>query len=359
MDSLSGFFKGKRVLVTGNTGFKGSWLAHMLLGMGAEVFGYSLKPDTSPNMFSATGLDKRITTHFSDIRDFDSLASAFSEHKPEIVFHLAAQPLVRRGYLEPKYTFEANLMGTVNVLECLRNAPHVKAAVLVTTDKVYKPAGKKAHAETDELGGDDPYSASKACCELAIHSYRNSFFHGRGAVAGGSALFASARAGNVIGGGDWADDRLVPDIVRSRFAKKSQLVLRNPEAVRPWQHVLDPLAGYLYLAKSLYDGKAESACAWNFAPQQGSAVTVREVVAAAESIIGKCDYQVKPDTAMPETKILALDAGKAVSKLGWKPRIGIKKALEMTFEWYEAHYSGKDCAEMTRRQIGDYLRQQA
>lgn len=361
MDGLSGFFKGRRILVTGNTGFKGSWLTHMLLGMGAEVSGYSLKPDTSPDMFSATGLDKKITTHFSDIRDFDSLSSAFSEHKPEIVFHLAAQPLVRRSYLEPKYTFEANLMGTVNVLECLRQAKNVKAAVLVTTDKVYKPAGKKAHAETDELGGDDPYSASKACCELAIHSYRNSFFQGKGAAAAGAggALFASARAGNVIGGGDWADDRLVPDIVRSRFAKKSPLIIRNPEAVRPWQHVLDPLAGYLYLAKSLYAGKAESAGAWNFAPQQGGAITVGEVVAAAESIIGKCGYEIKPDTAMPETKILALDAGKAISKLGWKPRIGIKKALEMTFEWYGAYYSGKDCSEMTLRQIGDYLRQLA
>jgi CDP-glucose 4,6-dehydratase len=354
MDNLGDFFKGKRVLVTGNTGFKGSWLSHMLLSMGADVFGYSLKPDTRPNMFSATGLDKKMPTLFCDIRDYDSLLSAFQEHKPEIVFHLAAQPLVRQSYCEPKYTFETNLMGTVNVLECMRQEKHAKAAVLVTTDKVYKPnSDPKPHTESDELGGDDPYSASKACCELAIQSYRKSFFQG---TSKNGKLFASARAGNVIGGGDWSADRLVPDIVRSRYGKNAELILRNPDAIRPWQHVLDPLAGYLCLAKCLCQGKAEFADAWNFAPQAGNMVTVGEVVSTAESIIGKCNYSVQPDASKPETKILSLDAGKAVSRLGWKPKLGIKKALELTFEWYGAHYEGKDCEGLTLRQIKDHMR---
>ncbi|MFA5929940.1 MAG: CDP-glucose 4,6-dehydratase [Candidatus Micrarchaeia archaeon] len=354
MASLGGFFKGKRVLVTGNTGFKGSWLSHMLLGMGADVLGYSLWPDTKPNMFSETGLDKKMATRFSDIRDLDSLLSAFREHRPEIVFHLAAQPLVRQSYSEPRYTFDANLMGTVNVLECMRQQNGVKSAVLVTTDKVYKPSsGAKPHMEGDELGGDDPYSASKACCELAIHSYRKSFFQGAGKRG---QLFASARAGNVVGGGDWSEDRLVPDIVRSRFGKAGKLTIRNPDAVRPWQHVLDPLTGYLLLSKGLYEGKSEFAGAWNFAPQAKDMVSVRQILSIADSIIGKASYDVVPDASKPETKILSLDAGKAISSLGWEQKIRIKQALEMTFEWYGAHYSGKDCAELTLRQISGHAR---
>ncbi len=352
MDDLGKFFKGKRVLVTGNTGFKGSWLSHMLRYMGADVFGYALKPDTTPSMFYSTGLDKKITTNFSDIRDFDSLISSFREHIPEVVFHLAAQPLVRKSYREPRYTFDANLMGTVNLLECLRQEQSVKSAVIVTTDKVYGNSGmQEPRTESDELGGDDPYSASKACCELAIHSYRKSFFQGKGQ------FFASARAGNVVGGGDWAEDRLIPDIVRSRFEKSGKLLLRNPEAIRPWQHVLDPLSGYLLLAKRLYEGRAEFADAWNFAPQERSSVSVKEIIAIAESIIGKCNCEVHRDTAMPETRILRLNAGKAVSRLGWKPKIGIRKGLEMTFEWFSAHYRNEDCSELTGRQISEYLRQ--
>jgi len=352
MASLSGFFKGKRVLVTGNTGFKGSWLTHMLASMGADVLGYSLRPDTAPSMFFVTGLDKKITTRFSDIRDFGALSAAFSEHRPEIVFHLAAQPLVRKSYGEPRYTFDANLMGTVNVLECLRQEKGVKAAVLVTTDKVYKPTGSgAAHTEGDELGGDDPYSASKACCELAINSYRKSFFPPSGK---GKQLFASARAGNVIGGGDWSEDRLVPDIIRSRFEKKGKLAIRNPDAVRPWQHVLDPLTGYLLLSKGLYEGKSEYAGAWNFAPQAGDMVSVKQILSIADSILGKAGYDVLPDASKPETKTLGLDASKAVSSLGWEQKIRIKKALEMAFEWYGAHYSGKDCAALTLRQIKEH-----
>jgi CDP-glucose 4,6-dehydratase len=241
----------------------------------------------------------------------------------------------------------------VNVLECLRQSKRAKSAVLVTTDKVYKPATNSSpHTESDELGGDDPYSASKACCELAIHSFRKSFFQG----ADSRQFFASARAGNVIGGGDWSEDRLIPDLVRSRFEKKGKLILRNPDAVRPWQHVLDPLAGYLLLAKSLYGGKAAFADAWNFAPQKGNMVPVKEIVSIAESVIGKCGYEVRADNSKPETKILSLNADKAVSQLGWEPKIGIEKALEMTFEWYGAHYSGKDCTELTLRQIKEHLR---
>ena len=353
MAGLSDFFKGKRVLITGNTGFKGSWLSHMLLGMGADVLGYSLQPDTKPSMFSETGLGRKMATRFSDIRDFDALLSAFAEHKPEIVFHLAAQPLVRKSYEEPRYTFDANLMGTVNVLECLRQQRGVKSAVLVTTDKVYKPASSaKPHTEGDELGGDDPYSASKACCELAINSYRKSF----SGAGKGKQLFASARAGNVIGGGDWSADRLMPDIIRSRFEKKGKLAIRNPDAVRPWQHVLDPLTGYLLLSKCLYDGKSEFADAWNFAPKTDDMVSVKQILSIADSIMGKVSYDVVPDASKPETKILNLDAGKAISNLGWEQRIRIKKALEMTFEWYGAHYSGKDCAELTLRQIKEHAR---
>ncbi len=351
---LADFFSGKRILLTGHTGFKGGWLAQMLISMGAKVSGFSLEPNTEPNLYSLLGLDSRLSSHIADIRDFDAVLSALRQEKPEIIFHMAAQPLVRSSYDDPRDTFETNVMGTVNVLEAIRQTSCVKSAVLITTDKVYEnKEDGQAFVEDDPLGGYDPYSASKAADEIAIRSYARSFFNP--AASSSSApvrplpLIASARAGNVIGGGDWSADRLVPDIVRAK-ASGQTLTLRNPSSVRPWQHVLDPLYGYLLLAKGLHEGHRPLAGAYNFAPDENKPITVEQI--AKKSGV---KYSVQPDGQKHEAGTLRLDATKARKTLHWKPRLGLDAALSLTFEWYSKQAAGGGMAEFTQKQIDEYL----
>jgi len=349
--SYDGFFSGKKILITGHTGFKGSWLSKMLIGMGADVSGYSLRPSTKPNLFSILSLRKRMRNHFQDIRDYRKVLGAMQQEKPEIVIHMAAQPLVRDSYNDPPYTYETNVIGTVNVLQTIKEVGGVKAAVMVTTDKVYENKETQTpYKEDDELGGYDPYSASKACCEIAIRSYTRSFFNPEKGT-----LIASARAGNVIGGGDWSMDRLVPDMVRTILEKDEQLVLRNPDAIRPWQHVLDPLNGYLMLAKGLYEGRNDLVGAWNFAPEESSCINVEHLVGKAISKIGKGGYRIERDEGKHEMKTLRLDASKAKAVLGWAPKMDIEKTLDRTFEWYRSYYSGKRMDALTGRQIDEFF----
>jgi CDP-glucose 4,6-dehydratase len=350
MNPLAAFFSGKKILITGHTGFKGSWISEILLGMGSEVAGYSLEPDTTPNLFTALGLGKRMKSHIGDIRDYGKLLGVFRKEMPEIVIHMAAQPLVRASYDEPRYTFDTNLMGTVNVLEAVREAGGVKAALMVTTDKVYENKETlRPYKEEDELGGFDPYSASKACAEMAIRSYRRSFFD-----QAQETFVASARAGNVLGGGDWSRDRIVPDMVRSIFGGSGKITLRNPGAVRPWQHVLDPLHGYLLLAKGLYEGKKVLPGAWNFAPDENS-ISVEDLVRRSIGKLGKGSYEVNPGQGKHEAGLLMLDASKARDKLGWKPKLGIEESLDWTLEWYESFYKGGDAGKITKAQIARYM----
>lgn len=355
--NLSGFFRGKKILVTGHTGFKGSWLTQVLLRMGANVSGYSLAPSTKPNAYAAIGLDKAVAGHIADIRDYKKLAEAFATERPEIVFHLAAQPLVRDSYDDPLYTFSTNVMGTANVLECVRRLSGVKAAVIITTDKVYENKGVRPHKEDDELGGYDPYSSSKVCAEYVTRCYIRSYFNPDSKTGNTKpeTLIASARAGNVIGGGDWSKDRLVPDIVRSIIEKNEPVMLRNPDAIRPWQHVLDPLFGYLMLARRLYEADRKAVGAWNFAPEKESFITTEKLVERSIKAIGKGSYEVKAAGGKHETGILKLDASKAKKELGWKPCLGIDESLEWTFEWYKSFYKGDDVANITNAQIGRFM----
>jgi CDP-glucose 4,6-dehydratase len=351
--AFEGFFSGKKVLITGHTGFKGSWLSRMMIGFGADVSGYSLRPSTKPNLFSILNLRKKMRNHFHDIRDYRKVLKAMQEEKPEIVIHMAAQPLVRDSYNDPPYTYETNVIGTVNVLQAIKEVGGVKAAVMITTDKVYEnKETPRPYAEDDELGGYDPYSASKACCEIAIRSYIRSFFDPEN---GSKTLIASARAGNVIGGGDWSRDRLVPDMVRSIVEKNEQVILRNPDAIRPWQHVLDPLNGYLMLAKGLHEGRKEFVGAWNFAPEESSCIPVEQLVKKAVSKIGKGSYRIEKDPSKHEMKMLRLDASKAKAVLGWAPRMDIEKSLDWTFGWYGSYYSRKRMDALTGRQIDEFF----
>jgi CDP-glucose 4,6-dehydratase len=352
--SLAGFFSGKPVLITGHTGFKGAWLSRILSGMGAKVSGYSLAPITKPGLYDALGLERTVAGRISDIRDYKQLLETFRQESPEIVFHLAAQPLVRDSYDDPLHTFSTNVMGTANVLECVRLSQGVKAVVVVTTDKVYEVKDGKPHKETDALGGYDPYSSSKVCAEQVTRCYSRAFFNPENQET--KTLIASARAGNVIGGGDWSKDRLVPDIVRALFEKNEPVVIRNPEAVRPWQHVLDPLSGYMMLAKRLYGGDRRAVGAWNFAPEKGSFITTERLVEKFTKMMGRGAYVVRRDeSGKHETGVLRLDASKAKRELGWKPVLGIDETLQWTLEWYKSFYRGDDVAGITDAQIGRYM----
>lgn len=349
---LKSFFAGKRVLITGHTGFKGSWLCQILIGFGAKVHGYSLAPNTEPNLYEILGIGGRLCGEkIADIREYKSVKKFFDEAKPEIVFHLAAQPLVRDSYDEPRYTFDTNVMGTANVLEAIRNSHCVKSAVIITTDKVYENNDDgKAFVEKDRLGAHEPYSTSKACAEFVVESYRKSFF----ACGKNKARVATARAGNVIGGGDWSKDRLVPDIIRAKQNGKT-LKIRNPDAVRPWQHVLEPLEGYLLLAKGLYEGREELACAFNFASDEKSFISVKKIVEKSG-----VKFEVVCDNSKPEMQVLKLDAKRAEKMLGWKGRINIERALGMAFDWYDKYYLKKeDIAKYTDGQIGKYFAKEA
>jgi len=352
---IGSFFQGKKVLITGHTGFKGAWLTQILLKMGADVIGYSLAPNTNPNLYSLLALDKKIDGHLDDIRNYSRLSEVFRKSRPEIVFHLAAQPLVRDSYDDPLNTYSTNVMGTANVLECARLNQSVKAAVIITTDKVYENKGWIwPYRENDRLGGYDPYSSSKACAELVTNAYVSSFLNPQKGEP--HAYVASARAGNVIGGGDWSKDRLVPDMVRAFFERKGKMVLRNPEAIRPWQHALDPLFGYLLLAKRLYERDRQAIEAWNFAPDEGNFINVENLVKRSIQIAGKGEYSVIRDDTKHEMSVLKLDATKAKTILGWKPILGMDECLKWTMDWYADYYSGKDSIEVTERQINGYMK---
>ncbi|MCL0029644.1 CDP-glucose 4,6-dehydratase [Dehalococcoidia bacterium] len=359
MRPFGDLYQGKRVLITGHTGFKGSWLALWLKELGAEVLGYSLEPPTTPNFFEATGLEKAIGSVLGDIRDEGHLISVFHQFKPEFVFHLAAQPLVRLSYEEPQLTYTTNVMGTVNILEAVRKTKSVRVAVMVTSDKCYE--NKEwiyGYREIDPMGGYDPYSSSKGCAELVIAAYIRSFFSSERYQSHGVAV-ASVRAGNVIGGGDWGADRLVPDCVRG-LSQDEVVVMRHPEAVRPWQYILEPLSGYLWLAARMHTQGPKFGGAWNLGPHEEDMLTVREIVELAISLWGKGTYRIDGADHPHEAKLLKLDCSKAHRSLKWRPAYDVYKAIEETIEWYRRFYSeadgtGGSMHELSVAQINKYV----
>lgn len=354
------FWAGKNVFITGHTGFKGSWLSLWLQSMGASVTGYALPPATQPNLYSLCGLDHGLTTYYADIRDYHELAMAIKASEPDIVFHLAAQPLVRESYVHPIETYEVNVMGTIHVLEAVREAVlhgiPTKAIVNVTSDKCYENRGlARGYKENDRLGGVDLYSSSKACAELATASYRSAFFHKNAELP--PVFIATARAGNVIGGGDWAKDRLVPDCMRAWMQQRS-IPIRYPHAVRPWQHVLEPIRGYLLLAQQLYREGEPFAQGWNFGPEESDTITVEELVEKLCKIWGEeASYRIRPDTSLPEAALLQLDCSLAKRKLGWRPRWNLDQALAKTVEWYKAYREQQDLRLLTLEQIQAYAQE--
>ncbi|MDA8403004.1 MAG: CDP-glucose 4,6-dehydratase [Desulfobacteraceae bacterium] len=352
MDTLfAGVYRNRKVLITGHTGFKGSWLAFWLRLMGAEVCGYSLAPETNPSHFSLLNLNMH--SIIADIRDLQSLTVCFQTFQPEIVFHLAAQSLVRRSYRNPIETFATNVMGTANVLEACRNTNSAHAVVIVTSDKCYRNNDCEwGYRENDPMGGRDPYSASKGCAELVTAAYRASFF-GEKPDTGLKPLISTVRAGNVIGGGDWAEDRLVPDAVRAA-SRRETLKIRNPHAIRPWQHVLEPLSGYLMLGQKLLEGKSEFADAWNFGPQDDDALTVREVMNALKIHWSLLDFIEESENNQPhEAGMLKLDSSRAKQTLGWRPVWDCGQAILQAAKWYQAFYDRNVIS--TRSDMDDYL----
>ena len=342
------FWRGKRVLVTGHTGFKGSWLTLALHRAGAKVTGIGLPPLTTPSLFTEANIAELCRSHFLDIRDAVGLASLLRAARPEIVFHLAAQPLVRESYRDPLTTFETNVMGTAHVLEALRGLDGVQVAVMVTTDKVYRAAEVPgSHREDDPLGGDDPYSASKAASEMVIESYRRSY------LAEQPVAVASARAGNVIGGGDWSEDRLIPDAMRAWQAGKT-LRVRRPDAVRPWQHVLEPVSGYVVLAQRLWE-QPSLAGAYNFGPELGEAVKVRDLVELACASYGSGAVDYGDGSEGPhESGWLVLDAGKTESVLSFSQRWTLIEGVKRTMAWYRARQAGADARALCLADMADF-----
>ena len=342
----------RAVLLTGHTGFKGSWLALWLTGLGARVHGYALDPPTQPNLFQAARVGEVLATDTrADLADLETLTATLEQVRPEVVFHLAAQPLVKDGYRDPLATLATNVMGTANVLQAIRGVDSVRAVVSVATDKVYenREAGR-AFGEEEPLGGHDPYSASKAAAEIVVSSFRSSFF-GDGRHP---ARIASARAGNVIGGGDWAADRLLPDCLRA-FAAGDPVRLRRPDAVRPWQHVLVPLSGYLALAARLLDDDAERfARAWNFGPDPADDASVSEVAQRVATLWGGAQVEHAADPEWHEAGVLRLDSAHARSELGWTPRWSLQEALEHTVAWHRAWLRGDDMQAISREEIAAY-----
>lgn len=351
----SSFWKEKKVLITGHTGFKGSWLSLMLHKLGAGVFGYALDPPTNPGMFNELRIDDLITSFIGDIRDLSKLMHAVNLYRPELIFHMAAQPLVRESYKDPVATYETNVIGTVNLLETVRRSPGVKAVVIVTSDKCYE--NKEWHwgyRENDPVGGYDPYSNSKACTELVTTAFRNSFFNANEYMAHGVAL-ASARAGNVIGGGDWAEDRLIPDFIRA-IKNGEEVRIRSPFAIRPWQHVLEPLTGYMSLAEKLYNDGPVYAGPWNFGPEDTDARNVDYITKRFAEFWGD-GFSFVPDIdPQPhEASFLKLDCSKAKAKLGWVSLWDIDQALKHTVEWYKAWINKEDLMSITENQIAEYF----
>lgn len=351
---MADFFKGKRIFITGHTGFKGSWLCLLLANLGADVIGYSLAPPTTPSLYDLAHIVDLFPSYDADIRNAERLAAAMSESKPEIVFHLAAQPLVRDSYKIPLETYATNVMGTVHVLEAVRYCPSVRAVVNVTTDKCYENQERSwGYRENDRLGGFDPYSNSKACSELVTAAYRSSYFHPQAYEKHGVAI-ATARAGNVIGGGDWATDRLVPDIIRAALAGEV-VRIRSPYSIRPWQHVLEPLCGYLTLARRLYEDGPEYSEEWNFGPLDSDVKTVEWIVQQiCRSWGGPVRFVIDKGDHPKETHFLKLDCSKAKSRLGWRPRWSLGQALQSTIDWVVAYRENADIQKLCLQQIQAY-----
>lgn len=351
---FGGIYNGLKVLVTGNTGFKGSWLTLWLHTLGADVIGYSLEPPTSPSLFEACRLADQITHIHGDVRDYTHLHNTILNHRPDIIFHLAAQPLVLASYQSPRETFETNVQGSINLLEAVRQCPTVQAVVMVTTDKVYENKNWLwGYRENDQLGCGDPYSTSKAMAEMVIESYRRSFFQ----QPNNATAIASARAGNVIGGGDFSENRLLPDIVRA-LSRRQPILLRNPASVRPWMHVLDPLSGYLRLGEKLIESPQTHTEAWNFGPQEQQMVTCLAIVKKSIDIWGEGDwYEAVDYRSQNEMQLLQLDSSKALKRLHWLPCYDWTKALEETIAWFKSFHqkpSHEKVYNTCLQQIEDY-----
>ena len=348
-------YRGKRVLITGHTGFKGSWLSLLLNELGADVYGFALDPPTSPSLYKEAKIDELVTSYIGDVRDLDYLTKVIQEVQPEIVFHMAAQPLVRESYKIPVETYSTNVMGTVHLLEACRRTSSVKAIVNVTTDKCYE--NKEWHwgyRENEPMGGYDPYSNSKGCSELITSAYRNSFFNPSEYKNHGVSV-ASARAGNVIGGGDWAEDRLIPDFIRA-ISKGEKVRIRSPFAIRPWQHVLEPLSGYLRLAELLYTEGPKFAQAWNFGPYNHDARNVEWITKTICEFWGdEASFEIDKKPQPHEANYLKLDCSKANAELNWFPKWDIQRTLKSIVDWNKAYLNNEDIREVTKRQIHQYF----
>ena len=360
MDAFENFYKNKTVLVTGHTGFKGGWLTAWLKSLGANVVGLSLPPDSTPNLFEVAQIDKGMISVLGDIRDSETLYGVIRKHNPEIIFHMAAQALVRLSYQTPVETFDTNVMGTVRLLDAVRRHPSARVVINVTSDKCYdNTEGGYSFRESDPKGGHDPYSASKGCAELVTEAFRHSFFHSAPSGAERVPLIASARAGNVIGGGDWALDRLVPDSMRALSAGQP-VRIRNPDSIRPWQHVLEPLRGYLLLAYRLYQEGSKFCGGWNFGPYAHDSLPVRDVVTLITKHWGNGRWEdVSPKTQSDpgEAKTLRLDCTKAITELGWRPANTLNDSIRDTVDWYRAYYqdAAADPSDLIHQQIHRYL----
>ncbi|QNF28471.1 CDP-glucose 4,6-dehydratase [Metabacillus elymi] len=356
---IDNFWRGKKVFITGHTGFKGSWLSLWLLSLGADVTGYALHPPTKPSLFELCGLSKSIHSVIGDVRDEEKLRKVLIQADPDIIFHLAAQPLVNQSYQTPVETYAVNVMGTIHLLEAVKslavNTNRIRAVINITSDKCYEnKEWNWGYREIDRLGGYDPYSNSKACSELVTCSYRNSFFNPDNYESHGIGL-ATARAGNVIGGGDFAKDRLIPDCIRS-FLIGEKLKIRNPGAVRPWQHVLEPLGGYLMLAEKLYSEGRTYGEAWNFGPFDDDTKSVEWII---KKMIKKWDndisYDLQQASGLHEAKNLKLDCSKAIEELGWHPRWNIDQAIDKVIEWAIAYRDGQEIKKICLNQISEYI----
>lgn len=341
------FYKGKKIFVTGHTGFKGSWLSKMLIMAGADVTGFALAPQDKENLFDISKVSKDMNSIIGDVRDYDALKKAFDAAKPELVIHMAAQPLVRDSYIYPRYTYETNVMGTVNVLECVKDSESVRAFLNVTTDKVYENIEtQRGYVEGDKLDGYDPYSNSKSCSELVTHSYKKSFLNEKGIAV------STARAGNVIGGGDFSKDRIIPDCVHAAVNKET-IIVRNPDAVRPFQLVLDPLYAYLLILKAEYEDK-NKADYYNVGPDDADCINVGKLTDMFCSAWGEgMKWENHSDGGPHEAGLLKLDCAKIKKDLGWNPKYNIKTAIEKTVEWSKAYANGEDVIKIMEKQIND------
>lgn len=348
------FWKNKTILVTGHTGFKGSWLCIYLLELGANIIGYSLDHKYENDNYNLTNLKNKIVDIRGDIRDFDKLNNVFNKYNPDIVFHLAAQPLVIESYKNPRETYETNVIGTLNVLECIKNISKKVTGIIITTDKCYENKEQIwGYRENDSLGGYDLYSSSKACCEILVDSFRNSFFNIKD-YQNHNKDISTVRAGNVIGGGDWSEYRLIPDFIKA-FEYNNQVIIRSPKSVRPWQHVIEPLDGYILLAQKMYENPTEFSGSYNFGPDLKEIITVEDLAIKISALLEKSNlFKVEENDSFHETTLLFLDTSKAKLKLGWKPILDINETLKFTISWYK-NYKYDDVYSLCRKQIQDYI----